>query len=83
MPRLRAGIGGSFEPQRVKMLGEIFDNVWASVAPQFGDQPDDIEGVRTRLAVIVLHLAKDGQLAPEQIERTAARLIREASIEFN
>ena len=68
--------GGSFSPATLKMLGAVFDTVWASVATDFGD-PDEIETVRMRLAAIILDLARDGQLGPHQIARTAARLIRQ------
>jgi hypothetical protein len=37
----------------------VFDEVWASVAPDFGDDPEEIEDARIRLATIVLALAKD------------------------
>ena len=80
MPRARLLISNaSFVPETLKVLGEVFDEVWASVAPEFGDDPDDIEAARIRLATIVLELAQDGQLGPLQITRTASRLIREVS----
>jgi hypothetical protein len=73
MPRLREATGGAtFEPDWVKMLGEIFDEVWACVAPDLCGQDEDIDAERIRLAVIVLDLAKDGQLGPQQIARRQA-----------
>jgi hypothetical protein len=70
----------SFLPATLKMLGEVFDRVWASVAHQFGDDPAEIETGRIQLATIVLELARDGQLGPMQITQTASRLIRQASV---
>jgi hypothetical protein len=69
--------GGSFSPATLKMLGAVFDTVWASVATDFGGNPDEIETARMRLAAIILDLARDGQLGPHQIARSAARLIRQ------
>jgi hypothetical protein len=66
------------EPDSLKVLGEIFDQVWACVSPEFEDNPDRIEETRIRLATIILELAKDGQLGGHQIAATAKRLIRQA-----
>ena len=59
------------------MLGEVFDEVWAGVAPDIGKRREDIEAARNWLAGLVLALARDGQLSPLQVTRTAARLMRE------
>ena len=67
----------SFEPDELRMLGEVFDQVWAIVALDFGADPDEIEAARMRLATIILDLAKDGQLGSHQISGTATRLIRQ------
>jgi hypothetical protein len=67
-----------FEPDNLKELGEIFDQVWAYAAIDFGDHPEQIETARIRLATIILDLAKDGQLGRHQITRTALRLIYQA-----
>jgi hypothetical protein len=76
VPRLIAG--ASFEPPALKLPGEIFDQVWASIASELPGCPHEIEPVRLRLANIVLDLAKDGQLGALEIIRTASRLMREA-----
>ena len=67
----------SSPPEALGMLGELFDEVWASVVADFGDGPDQIETARLRLTTIVLDLANDGELSPLQITATAAGLIRE------
>lgn len=67
----------SSPPVALGMLGELFDEVWASVAADLGDCPDQIETARLRLTTIVLDLANDGELSPLQITATAAGLIRE------
>jgi hypothetical protein len=66
-----------FVSAKLRMLGELFDEVWASVAAAFGKHPNQIEHARIRLARIVLDLAKDNQLGPLQITRTAGRLMRQ------
>ena len=67
----------SSPPEALGILGELFDEVWASVAADFGDDPDEIETARIQLATIILDLARDGELGPLQITATAAGLIRE------
>ena len=79
MPRARKLISGaSFESDTLAMLGEVFDEVWGSVGPDFGDDPEAVEDARIRLATIILKLARDHQLGPVEIARTASRLMREA-----
>ena len=72
-----SGMNGSFEPASLHMLGEMFDEVWACIAPDIGNRREDVEAARNRLAAILLKLAKDGQFGPLQITRTSARLMRE------
>jgi hypothetical protein len=67
----------AFDPDTLKMLGEIFDQVWAHVSAEF-EGYDRIEDGRIRLAAIILELAQDGQLGRHQITATASRLIGEA-----
>jgi hypothetical protein len=69
---------GMFEPAAVHMLGEVFDEVWARIAPEIDKSRDDVKFARNQLALIVVRLAKDGQLSPLQITRTATRLMRQA-----
>ena len=60
-----------------RFLAGIFDDVWAGVATDFGADRNTIEMGRIRLATLILELAPDGQLGPDQITRTANRLIRQ------
>jgi hypothetical protein len=70
--------GATFEPADLKILAAVFGELWASIAPLYGNDLQTIEETRLKLATIVLDLAKDGQLSALQITRTAGRLIREA-----
>jgi hypothetical protein len=79
MPRARRLIdGAAYEADTLAVLRNVFDEVWASVAADFGDDPEEIEDARIRLATIVLALARGHQLGPLEIAHTASRLFREA-----
>jgi hypothetical protein len=67
----------SYDPDTLNMLGEVLDEAWASIASHFGNDSCEIESARIQLAMIVLDLARDGQLGQLQITRTAVRLMRE------
>jgi hypothetical protein len=71
--------GASFDPVTLPILAAIFKEVWSSIAALYGEDPQTMEKARLKLATVVLDLARDGQLGPLQITRTAARLMREAS----
>lgn len=64
------------------MLGEVLDEIWQSLAPEYGSDPRAIEAARTRLAIIILALAKDHQLSAREIKRTAARLMRDTTADL-
>jgi hypothetical protein len=68
---------GSFDPNDVHLLREVFDQVWASLAPEIGKCCDDMATARDQLASILVQLAKDRQLNALQITRTSTRLLRE------
>jgi hypothetical protein len=68
-------------PEVLKMLSELFDEVWASVASDFRHDPAEIEAGRIRLATIILDLAKDGQLGPSKLHvRPVGSFAREKPI---
>ena len=78
MPSIRTVMRTSaFGPESLRVLGQIYDEVWACVSVDFGDDRDRIEAAQIRLTMIILNLAKDGQLGRHQITRTASRLIRQ------
>ena len=67
----------TFDPDRLKIVGEAFDEAWHDLAGNFPDDAQTIEGVRLRLATIILDLAKDGQLGREQLKLSAMRVLRQ------
>jgi len=78
MPKARRLIAGAaFDPETLKALWHLFDEVWASVGPDVGDDPHEIEAARMRQATIVIDLAKLRELSGLEIARTAARQMRE------
>jgi hypothetical protein len=38
--------GAAYGPNALKALGQAFDEAWASIAGNFGDDPSDIERAR-------------------------------------
>ena len=65
----------AFGPDRLKAVGEAFDEAWHDLAGNFANDAQTIEAVRLRLATIILDLAKDGQLGREQLKLTAMRVL--------
>ena len=62
----------SFSPEDVKMLGEVFDEVWATVEPTFADyKPGEINLARATLARRIIWLAERGQNDPDVLKRMA------------
>jgi hypothetical protein len=77
MPRAHQVLAGSsFDPAALKNLCELFDKVWASLAPEFADSPETVADARTRLAMLMVKLSADRQLSDAQITATATRLLR-------
>ena len=65
----------SHDPDTFNMLGEVLDEVWASISSDVGIDFRESEAACIQLATIVLDLARDGQLGQLQITRTAARTL--------
>lgn len=65
-------------PEGLELLGATFERARAMLEADL-DTTDEkkLGAVRLRLALLVLDLARDGQLGPEQIIATAVRVIRE------
>jgi hypothetical protein len=60
----------------LEVLGELSNEVWASLAADLRDTPEEIETAQIRLATIIMNLAEDGRLAPLEIAHTASLLMR-------
>lgn len=58
----------SSEPEAAKYFGDVFDDVWNAIAPQFVAYPEaDINVLRTSLAKSIVRFAKDGFSDPQDL----------------
>ena len=51
--------GAALGPATLKALGEAFDQAWAQIAGNFGDNPTQVENARLRLAEAMLSVATE------------------------
>ena len=49
----------SFGPDSLRAMGRVFDELWAEMAGDIGDNPDFVEAARLALAEAVLAVASD------------------------
>jgi hypothetical protein len=52
--------GASFGPDTIKAMGQAFDQAWAEIAGNFGQDPIQIESARLRLADAVISVTTEG-----------------------
>jgi len=52
--------GAALGPETLKAVGEAFDQAWAQIARNFGDNPTQVENARLRLAEAMLSIATEG-----------------------
>jgi hypothetical protein len=71
-----------FQPEDLDNLGSAFDQTWTVVGCRLGDDTDP-SAARTRLADIVLRLARLDEIDPEEIKRTAIRIFQSDPVRFN
>ena len=70
--KARSIIGNaSFGPDTLKVLYQAFDDAWAGVAGNFGDDPSVIERARVRLASALLSVASEESRDAEVLKRAA------------
>jgi len=63
--------GAAYGPNALKALGQAFDEVWASIAGNFGDDPSDIERARLKLATALLSVASEDSRDVEVLKKAA------------
>jgi hypothetical protein len=63
--------GASFGPEALKAIGEAFDAAWAEIAGNFGDDPEDVEKARQRLAKAMLSVASEDSREVGVLRRAA------------
>jgi hypothetical protein len=65
-----------YDPEQLKALRKAFDEAWEGIASGVSTRPAAIEAARLKLAEIVLGLAKNGNLDPQQLADAAVQLMR-------
>lgn len=63
--------GSSFTSETLSVIFQAFDEAWASVAPQYADDPKD---ARERLAHAVLLVAREDSRDPERLKAEALQI---------
>jgi hypothetical protein len=63
--------GASYGPETLKAIGQAFDEAWASIAGNFGNDPDDIERGRVKLADALLSVASEESRDVEALKKGA------------
>ena len=70
-----------FQPEDLANLASAFDQTWTIVGCRIGDT--DPSAARTRLADMVLRLARVNEIDPDEIKRMAIRIFRSDPVSFN
>ena len=63
--------GATLGPEALKVIGQAFDQAWAQIAANYGNDPKDIERGRLRLARAVLEVATDDSRDVDQLTRAS------------
>ena len=79
MPQVRRlFLDSAFDPDTVKMMGELFDQAWASIESAFGGLPQaTIDYARTVLACSIIEHSKIGVLQPAALKAEAIGAVRQ------
>jgi hypothetical protein len=64
----------AYGPEKLKVLFQAFD-AWSDIAGNFGKDPSSVEAARTKLANVILGLAKDAVTDATQIKNSALRIM--------
>jgi len=67
--------GTSYGPDALKALGQAFDEAWASIAGNFGDEPLDMEQARLKLAKALLSVASEDSSNVEVLKKAALQVM--------
>ena len=67
--------GTSYGPDALKALGQAFDEAWASIAGNFGDEPYEIERARLKLASALLSVSTDASRNVEVLKKAALQVM--------
>ena len=67
--------GAAYGPNALKALGQAFDEAWASIAGNFGDDASDIERARLKLATALLSVASEDSRDVEVLKKAALQVM--------
>ena len=67
--------GAAYGPNALKALGQAFDEAWASIAGNFGDDGSDIERARLKLATALLSVASEDSRDVEVLKKAALQVM--------
>ena len=79
MPQVRTlFLDSAFDPDTVKMMGELFDQAWASIESPFRGLPQaTIDNARTVLARNIIQGVRGGLVQPEALKNDAIGAVRQ------
>jgi len=63
--------GTSFGPDALKAISQAFDDAWLEIAGNFGNDPQEIDAARLRLANAILSIADDDTRNVAVLKRAA------------
>ena len=63
--------GASYDPDALKIVCQAFDEAWANIAGNFGNDPPAIEAARLKLANIILSFPHTEIKDAEQIKSSS------------
>jgi len=63
--------GASFGPQALSAIGQAFDAAWAEIAGNFGEDAQDIDNARYKLANALLSIASEDSRDVEVLKTAA------------
>jgi len=73
MPQARALVAGaSYDADTVAMLGRVFDEAWAQIAPNYTSTLA-VQAARLKLANIILSFAAEGERDPAELKARSVR----------
>jgi len=67
--------GAAYGPDALKAVGQAFDEAWASIAGNFGDEPSEVERARLKLASALLSIAGEESRNVEVLKNAALQVM--------
>lgn len=67
--------GAPYGPEALKIVCRAFEEAWASIAGNFGDDPTSIEAARLKLANIILSFPHNEIRNAEQIKNSSLQIM--------